>query len=157
MLRASSVVEVVTGEMEPTARAYCTRGTLVREILPTILHVIRPALRSPKSQDFFQIFICVPALYLSDLSGRPVNTQLFSAKEKADLGNVVSVHLAYNLAYQQERGETGQYTYRMEPDLEELVTFPGAARPATLTYATKQLISHEIELERMRRLVILPC
>ena len=87
------------------------------------------------------------------MTGRPVNTQLFSAKEKAELGNVVSVHLAYNLAYQQERGETGQYTYRMEPDLEELVTFPGATRQgAALTYASKQLISHEIELERMRRL-----
>ena len=57
MVRAASVVEVVTGEMEPAARAYCTRDTLVRELLPTILHVIRPNLRSVQGQDLFIIFV----------------------------------------------------------------------------------------------------
>ena len=86
--RSGAMLEAVTAEMEPTARAYSSGAVLLREVLPTILSVIQPSLR-------------------------PVNTQLFSAKEKAELANVVSVHIAYNITYQQERNlETGQYEYR---------------------------------------------
>ena len=122
------MIESVTGEMEPTARAYCSSATLLRDILPTILSVIQPTLR-------------------------PVNKQLFSAKEKQELANVVAVHIAYNITYQQERNmETGAYDYRMDPDVEGVVCFPNTRRLTSLSYGTKQLISHEIELERMRRI-----
>ena len=40
----------------------------------------------------------------------------------------------------------------MDPDVESVVCFPGTARLTHLTYGTKQLISHQIELEKMRRL-----
>merc|ERR1719341_1517693 len=126
--RSQQMIEAVTGEMEPTARAYCTSATLLRDILPTILSVIQPTLR-------------------------PVNKQLFSAKEKQELANVVAVHIAYNITYQQERNmETGAYDYRMDPDVEGVVCFPNTRRLTSLSYGTKQLISHEIELERMRRI-----
>jgi chromosome transmission fidelity protein 18 len=126
--RAGQMLDTVTGEMEPTARAYSGRAVLLREVLPTILSVVQPSLR-------------------------PVNTQLFTAKEKAELANVVAVHIAYNITYQQERNpESGQYEYRMEPDVEGVVCFPGQRRAVTLSYGTKQLISHEVELEKMRRI-----
>ena len=126
--RSQQMIESVTGEMEPTARAYCSSSTLLRDILPTILSVIQPTLR-------------------------PVNKQLFSAKEKQELANVVAVHIAYNITYQQERNmETGAYEYRMDPDVEGVVCFPNTRRLTSLSYGTKQLISHEIELERMRRI-----
>ena len=101
---------------------------MLRDILPTILSVIQPTLR-------------------------PVNKQLFSAKEKQELANVVAVHIAYNITYQQEKNmDTGGYDYRMDPDVEGVVCFPNTRRLTNLSYGTKQLISHEIELERMRRI-----
>ena len=45
-----------------------------------------------------------------------------------------------------------QLVPRMDPDVESVVCFPGTARLTHLTYGTKQLISHQIELEKMRRL-----
>jgi len=127
-LKSQNVLASVVGEMLPSARVYSTNTALVRELLPAILSVVQPTLR-------------------------PVNTQLFSAKEKAELANVVSVHIAYNLTYQQERDlETGQYVYKMDPDVESVVCFPGTKRLVNLTYGIKQLIAHEIELEKMRRI-----
>merc|ERR1711936_1424664 len=126
--RSQNILASLVAEMSPTARSFCSTTALVREMLPSILSVIQPALR-------------------------PVNTQLFSAKEKAELANVVSVHIAYNLTYQQERDlETGQYVYKMDPDVESVVCFPGTKRLVNLTYGIKQLIAHEIELEKMRRI-----
>jgi len=128
LLKSQNVLASVVGEMLPSARVYSTNTALVRELLPAILSVVQPTLR-------------------------PVNTQLFSAKEKAELANVVSVHIAYNLTYQQERDlETGQYVYKMDPDVESVVCFPGTKRLVNLTYGIKQLIAHEIELEKMRRI-----
>ena len=53
--------------------------------------------------------------------------------------------------YQQERDEAGNYQYRLDPDLESCVTFPGQPRSVNLGYGARQLIAREIELERMRR------
>jgi hypothetical protein len=39
---------------------------------------------------------------------RPVNTMLYSAKEKADLANLVRIHIAYNITYAQQRNTEGQ-------------------------------------------------
>jgi len=44
-----------------------------------------------------------------------VNTQLYNAREKADLANLVDVMISYNLTYQQTRTLDGQYTYILEP------------------------------------------
>ena len=37
-----------------------------------------------------------------------MNTQLYSNKEKADLANLVNIHIAYNITYVQERNSEGQ-------------------------------------------------
>ena len=42
---------------------------------------------------------------------RPVNTQLYSQREKDELKNLVLVMLAYNLAFKQVRSQEGQYDY----------------------------------------------
>jgi hypothetical protein len=33
---------------------------------------------------------------------------LYSAKEKADLANLVKIHIAYNITYSQQRNQEGQ-------------------------------------------------
>ena len=44
-----------------------------------------------------------------------VNTQLYSAKEKADLHQLVHIMISYNMTYQQEKTVEGQYVYVLEP------------------------------------------
>ena len=80
------ILETITNEMLPSTRAFCANSVLVRELLPFLLSVVQPVLR-------------------------PINTQLYSAKEKADLKNLVNIHIAYNISYQQERTMEGQVSW----------------------------------------------
>lgn len=82
---------------------------------------------------------------------RPVNPQLFSSREKEQLRELIDTMLAYNLSYRQDRTPEGQYTYVLEPRVEELVKFPGLPPRRQLTYQAKQTVSREMEQEKMRR------
>ena len=57
------------------------------DVLPNLVEILRPSLR-------------------------PVNTQLYSQKEREELSNLVATMIAYNLTYSQERTEEGQYVYK---------------------------------------------
>ena len=66
-------------------------------------------------------------------------------QEKAELENVVAVHVAYNLTYQQVRDpESGQYVYKMDPDVESIVCYSGTKRLINHTYSIKQMFPHEV-------------
>lgn len=94
----------------------------------------------------------VPYLFLITLpSLRPVNTKLYSESEKQMFASLVDVMIACNLTYRQERNPEGQYTYLLEPNIEELTTFTGLPQHRHLPYGTKQLIAREVDLEKMRR------
>ncbi|XP_071360879.1 chromosome transmission fidelity protein 18 homolog isoform X2 [Trachinotus anak] len=82
---------------------------------------------------------------------RPVNPQLFSSREKEQMRELIDTMLAYNLCYRQDRTPEGQYTYVLEPRVEEVVRFPGLPPRRQLTYQAKQTIGREMEQERMRR------
>ncbi|XP_070683798.1 chromosome transmission fidelity protein 18 homolog [Pempheris klunzingeri] len=82
---------------------------------------------------------------------RPVNPQLFSSREKEQMRELINTMLAYNLSYRQDRTPEGQYTYLLEPRVEEVVRFPGLPPRRQLTYQAKQTISREMEQEKMRR------
>ncbi|KAM9313795.1 chromosome transmission fidelity protein 18 homolog isoform 2-T2 [Pholidichthys leucotaenia] len=82
---------------------------------------------------------------------RPVNPQLFSSREKEQMRELIDSMLAYNLSYRQDRTPEGQYTYLLEPRVEEVVRFPGLPPRRQLTYQAKQTISREMEQEKMRR------
>ncbi|CAL1601228.1 unnamed protein product [Knipowitschia caucasica] len=86
---------------------------------------------------------------------RPVNPQLFSSREKEQLKELIDTMLAYNLAYRQDRTPEGQYTYVLEPRVEEVVKFPGLPPRRQLTYQAKQTVSREMEQEKMRRAELL--
>ncbi|XP_076846098.1 chromosome transmission fidelity protein 18 homolog [Brachyhypopomus gauderio] len=81
-----------------------------------------------------------------------VNPQLYSTREKQQLCELIDTMLNYNLTYRQDRSPEGQYTYVLEPNVEDVVRFPGLPPRRQLTYQVKQLIAREMELERMRRL-----
>ncbi|KAM7394519.1 hypothetical protein PAMP_021316 [Pampus punctatissimus] len=82
---------------------------------------------------------------------RPVNPQLFSSREKEQMCELIDTMLAYNLSYRQDCTPDGQYTYVLEPRIEEVVKFPGLPPRRQLTYQAKQTISREMEQEKMRR------
>uniref|UniRef100_A0A8C5Q1K2 Chromosome transmission fidelity protein 18 homolog n=1 Tax=Leptobrachium leishanense TaxID=445787 RepID=A0A8C5Q1K2_9ANUR len=113
-------------EISPGIRARFGLQTLVLDALCLLLDVISPKLR-------------------------PVNTQLYSLKEKQQLAELINTMLAYNLTYHQERTMDGQYIYKLDPNVEDVCRFPDLPARKPLTYQAKQLISREIELEKMRR------
>ncbi|XP_061129460.1 chromosome transmission fidelity protein 18 homolog isoform X3 [Syngnathus typhle] len=82
---------------------------------------------------------------------RPVNPQLFSCREKEQMSELIDTMLAYNLSYRQDRTPEGQYTYILEPRVEDVVRFSGLPPRRQLTYQAKQTISREMEQEKMRR------
>ena len=59
------------------------------------------------------MFDIVPLLMrILQPSLRPVNTQLYSHKEKEELRSLVEAMTAYSLTYVQERTPEGQYVYK---------------------------------------------
>uniref|UniRef100_S4R966 Chromosome transmission fidelity protein 18 homolog n=1 Tax=Petromyzon marinus TaxID=7757 RepID=S4R966_PETMA len=82
---------------------------------------------------------------------RPVNTQLYSAREKQQLSELVATMLAYNLTYRQERTQDGQYTYLLDRNMEAVARYPSLPQRKQLSYQMRQLIAREVELERVRR------
>ncbi|XP_075021590.1 chromosome transmission fidelity protein 18 homolog isoform X2 [Calonectris borealis] len=119
------VMSMVSG-ITPSARSRAGQQSLVLEVLCLLLDIIAPKLR-------------------------PVNTQLYSLKEKQQLADLISTMLAYNLTYHQERLPEGQYVYKLDPNVEDVCRFPELPARRQLTYQAKQLIAREIELEKMRR------
>jgi len=123
--KSKHIVESMIADMLPGSRIFASHTTLICDILPCLLKIIQTNLR-------------------------PVNTQLYSAREKQDLRHLVEILVAYNLTYVQEMTPEGQYTYRLEPELEDVVYFPNITH-SNLPYSVKQLVAHEVEVEKMRR------
>lgn len=121
-----NIMVSLIAESSPQSRCFVTETTLLRDVLPWLLCIVQPAIR-------------------------PVNTQLFSKEERQQLKQVISVMSSFSITYQQTRNADGVYEYNLEPNIEEVVQFPGITPQQQLPYATKQLIAREIELEKMRK------
>nr|XP_022313340.1 chromosome transmission fidelity protein 18 homolog [Crassostrea virginica] len=124
--KSVNLVTSLMADMLPSVRMFVNETDVVMEILPPLLEIIQPNLR-------------------------PVNTQLYSAREKEDLAELIRIMIAYNMTYNQEKTPEGQYVYVLDPNMEEVARFTGMKQHKQLTYAAKQLISREIGLERLRR------
>nr|CAI5840529.1 unnamed protein product [Callosobruchus analis] len=112
--------------MQPSAKVYCNRISLVLDILPLLAIIILPPFR-------------------------PVSLHLYTKEEKENMLRVVNVMIDYNLNYVQERTQDGVYVYNLEPNIEEVAVFDSQNKRRALSYSNKQLISREIELEKLRR------
>lgn len=123
LFRNQQLLMSMMTEMPPVNRMYVDISSLVRDILPFLLEIVQPNLR-------------------------PVNTQLYSAREKEELKNLVSTMLAFNLTYHQVRNNEGQFDYKLEPALHEVAWFTNDHKG--LSYGLKQLIAREIDVEAMR-------
>jgi chromosome transmission fidelity protein 18 len=124
--RSNNIIESLFSDMPPKTRNFMTKRNLTVEILPLVVETLSPTLR-------------------------PVSVQLYSAKEKQLLSDLVATMISFNVNYHQERNIEGQYVYSVEPNIDLLVRFPGLPQRRQLTYAAKQLIAREVEMEKMRR------
>ena len=126
LTRTQQLISAMISEMPPRNRQFVSASNLTFDILPNLLEIIQPNLR-------------------------PVNTHLYSPREKAELKHVVDTMTAYNLSYQQERTPDGQYAYALCPGVDAVVQFPEAKHRRSLSYALKQVIAREIEMEKLRK------
>eukprot|EP00794_Sanderia_malayensis_P009084 gene9084-10053_t len=124
--RSKQLVEGITHEVRPNVKRVISNDSLISDLLPYLYEVIHPTLR-------------------------PVNIQLYSQSEKQNLLDLISIMISYNLTYQQERNIDGQFTYVLQPNIEELIAFHGLRQHIRMSYAAKQLIQREIDLEKMRK------
>ncbi|CAF92729.1 unnamed protein product, partial [Tetraodon nigroviridis] len=122
-----------------------------RNALSTMLSDIPACIRSRTSQHILALDLLPLLLDIICPKLRPVNPQLFSSREKEQMHELVDTMLAYNLSYRQDRTPEGQYTYVLEPRVEEVVRYPSLPPRRQLTYQAKQTISREMEQEKMRR------
>ncbi|CAG2053885.1 unnamed protein product [Timema podura] len=124
--RCSQLMAELMKGMCPSIRSCVLAENLLLDTLPMMLHIIVPNLR-------------------------PVNTQLFNSREKAELSQVINIMIEYNLNYVQERTPEGSYVYTLDPNIEYLCCYPGMKSTRVLSYGGKQLVAHELELEKLRR------
>ncbi|XP_064151379.1 chromosome transmission fidelity protein 18 homolog isoform X1 [Loxodonta africana] len=127
------------------------RTSRTQDLIQTLVSGITPSARSRTMPQALVLDALCPLLDILTPKLRPVSTQLYSACEKQQLADLVGTMLAYSLTYRQERALNGQYTYRLEPNVKEICCFPELPTRKPLTYQAKQLIAHEIEVEKMRR------
>ncbi|KAM7354089.1 chromosome transmission fidelity protein 18 homolog [Cochliomyia hominivorax] len=93
----------------------------------------------------------VPLLkYILSPQLRSVAIQLLSKKEQADLKHCVEIMADLGITYTQVKSADGPYIYRMEPDLDNIMQFPNFPG-ISLSYFGRQLVSREVELERIHR------
>uniref|UniRef100_A0A673U788 Chromosome transmission fidelity protein 18 homolog n=1 Tax=Suricata suricatta TaxID=37032 RepID=A0A673U788_SURSU len=130
--RTQALVQMLVSGLTPATRSRAAPQVLILDALCLLLDILAPKLR-------------------------PVSTQLYSTREKQQLASLVGIMLAYSLTYRQERMSDGHYVYRLEPNVEEVCRFPELPTRKPLTYQAKQLIAHEIEMEKMRRAEALAC
>lgn len=122
-----------------------------RNALSTMLADIPASVRSRIDQLSLTLDVLTLLLDIICPKLRPVNPQLFSSREKEQMRELIDTMLAYNLSYRQDRTPEGQYTYMLEPRIEDVARFPGLPPRRQLTYQAKQTISREMEQEKMRR------
>ncbi|XP_071976053.1 chromosome transmission fidelity protein 18 homolog [Engystomops pustulosus] len=128
-----------------------SRLNQMQNLLTAMVAEIVPAIRSRVGPQSLVLDALCLLLDIISPKLRPVNTQLYSMKEKQQLADLISTMLAYNLTYHQERTMDGQYVYKLDPNVEDVCRFPELPIRKPLTYQAKQLIAREIELEKMRR------
>eukprot|EP00112_Aurelia_sp_Birch-Aquarium-sp1_P012693 Seg2672.7 transcript_id=Seg2672.7/GoldUCD/mRNA.D3Y31 product="Chromosome transmission fidelity protein 18-like" protein_id=Seg2672.7/GoldUCD/D3Y31 len=125
--RSKQILDAVVNDVRPHVKRNVGNVSAILDLYPYLYEVIQPSLR-------------------------PVNVQLYSQSEKQHLLMLISTMISYSLSYNQERSFDGQYTYILQPNIEEIIAFPNLPQHKHLTYAAKQLIQREIDLEKMRRI-----
>ncbi|KAJ2962123.1 hypothetical protein NQZ79_g2691 [Umbelopsis isabellina] len=124
----ANLSDLLISGMSTLQRRMITKEKLVTEIMTLLLRIISPQLR-------------------------PINQQLIKPAEKAILTRLVDIMIDFGLTFVQEKVDDGRFVYRLEPPVEQLILFSPTSGSSKLAgqYSIRQLISHEIEAELLRR------
>ncbi|EPB93080.1 hypothetical protein HMPREF1544_00154 [Mucor circinelloides 1006PhL] len=123
-----NLIEVFMAGIHPQKRRFLNREMIASELVPLLMHVISPELK-------------------------PMNQQLVKPAEKAKLDRLVHIMIEFGLSFVHEKNEEGQYVFKLEPPVEQLLNYKLSAPKSILPkqYAVRQMIAHEIETEILRR------
>ncbi|KYN27861.1 Chromosome transmission fidelity protein 18 like protein [Trachymyrmex cornetzi] len=86
---------------------------------------------------------------------RTVPSHLYSSKEKSDLARIINVMLEFGLSFVQEKNSQRGYIYNLDPNILEIGVFLNCNTHRNLAYAVQQIITQELEVERLKRASIL--
>ncbi|XP_013920400.1 PREDICTED: chromosome transmission fidelity protein 18 homolog isoform X5 [Thamnophis sirtalis] len=89
--------------------------TQMHHLVDSMISGIAPNSRSRVRPQSFTLEALCLLLEIISPKLRPVNTQLYSQKEKEQLSQLINIMLTYNLTYHQERTPEGQYIYKLDP------------------------------------------
>ncbi|KRY82015.1 Chromosome transmission fidelity protein 18 -like protein [Trichinella pseudospiralis] len=123
--RNANILRDIYSETSAKIHSNLDPDTLVLNILPFLLWIIQPEIKS-------------------------TNPQLYSSNEIALIENAVNVMLEYNATYRQQKNEDGNYDFVLDPPLDEIVQFCSldTFRPK-LSYSVKQTIAHKIQMLKL--------
>ncbi|XP_011497197.1 PREDICTED: chromosome transmission fidelity protein 18 homolog [Ceratosolen solmsi marchali] len=119
--------EAILSIMKKTSKI--DKLTLVSEVLPYLPDLLSPRLRS-------------------------VNAQLYSEKEKHELGRLVNLMIDFGLTYTQEKKAEGGYDYYLDPNIWNIGAFPDCKARKPLPYAVKQIVIQELENTRLQNIMV---
>ncbi|KAK4510055.1 uncharacterized protein ATC70_006224 [Mucor velutinosus] len=123
-----NLIEVFMAGIHPQKRRFLNRDMIANELVPLLMHVISPELK-------------------------PMNQQLVKPAEKIKLDRLVHIMIEFGLSFVHEKNEEGQYVFKLEPPVEQLLNYTLSSPKSILPkqYAVRQMIAHEIETEILRR------
>ncbi|NXO64163.1 CTF18 protein, partial [Phainopepla nitens] len=156
LFAATSIPRLAYPSSQPEASSLCcpqavAKLSQMQNVVLSMVSGIAPGARSRAGQQALVLDVLCLLLDIIAPKLRPVNTQLYSLREKQQLAELISTMLTYNLTYLQERLPEGQYIFKLDPNVEAVCRFPELPARRQLSYQAKQLIAREIELEKMRR------
>ncbi|VDK85332.1 unnamed protein product [Litomosoides sigmodontis] len=128
--RCEQSVEIVESIRAGAMQKSLSLSTVALEILPYLIYIVQP--------DF-----------------KPMNTQLYSVRELNVLHSIVSIMRTYSLTFTSV-SQDGSVSFVFKPAIDELVMFTddnlchNNRSLNTLSNAARQLVAHEIELQKLR-------
>ncbi|KAL3982875.1 ATPase associated with various cellular activities (AAA) family protein [Acanthocheilonema viteae] len=134
--RCEQSVEIVESVRAGAMLKNLSLSTVALEILPYLINIVQP--------DF-----------------KPMNTQLYSVRELNLLHSIVSIMRTYSLTFTSV-SQDGSVNFVFKPAIDQLVMFTddnayhNNRSSNTLSNVARQLIAHEIELQKLRNVDSLP-
>ncbi|CDS02957.1 hypothetical protein LRAMOSA00359 [Lichtheimia ramosa] len=125
-----------------------------QNLLDAFLAGIHPLRRRALDRDIATLDLIPRLLRIISPDLRPVNKQLIKPTEKEKLTRVINAMVEYGLTFVQEKNSDGQFVYRLEPPVEQLLYFEAATNAKNILsnkYAVRQMIAQEVDLELLRR------
>ncbi|KAI8369318.1 P-loop containing nucleoside triphosphate hydrolase protein [Radiomyces spectabilis] len=123
-----NLISIFLAGIPPASRRFFNKDMVANELIPRLLRIVSPEVR-------------------------PVNKQLIKPEEKATLARLVEVMIEFGLTFLQEKLDDGQFVYKLEPPIEQMIQYQTVNNKNILPnrYAVRQLIAQEIETELLRR------